>query len=154
MASQIFSIVNLLAMAGWALLLMFPRKRWAELVSGRVLPALLSAAYVVIVAAVWGTTPGGFSSLEAVSQLFDSQWMLLGGWIHYLAFDLFVGSWLARDAHERGIAHVWVVPLLLATFMFGPAGLLAYLGLRAVVSAARRRGGAATALPRPGHAGS
>jgi hypothetical protein len=154
MASQIFSIVNLFAMAGWALLVAFPRKRWAELVSGRVLPALLSAAYVVIVAAVWGRTPGGFSSLEAVSQLFDSQWMLLGGWIHYLAFDLFVGSWLARDAHERGISHVWVVPLLLATFLFGPAGLLAYLGLRAVVSALRRRGDEATVLPRPGHAGS
>jgi ABA4-like protein len=152
MASEIFSIVNLFAVAGWVLLVAFPRRRWAELVSGRVLPALLSAAYVVIVAAVWTRTPGGFSSLEAVSQLFDSQWMLLGGWIHYLAFDLFVGSWIARDAHERGIAHAWVVPLLIATFMFGPAGLLSYLGLRALVSAARRRGDAATGLPRPGHA--
>jgi ABA4-like protein len=152
MASSIFSIVNLFALAGWALLIAFPRRRWAELVSGRVLPALLSIAYVVIVASVWGRTPGGFSTLEAVSQLFDSQWMLLGGWIHYLAFDLFVGSWIARDAHERSIAHAWVVPLLLATFMFGPAGLLAYLGLRALVSAARRKRATATGLPRPGHA--
>lgn len=153
MASSIFSVVNVLAMAGWALLVAFPRRRWAELVSGRVLPALLSAGYVAIVAAVWGRTPGGFSSLESVSQLFDSQWMLLAGWIHYLAFDLFVGSWIARDAHERGIAHGLVVPLLLATFMFGPAGLLSYLGLRRVLNA-RRSGSATTALPQTRHAGS
>jgi hypothetical protein len=60
---------------------------------------------------------------------------LLAGWIHYLAFDLFVGSWLVRDAHLRGIAHGWVLPLLFLTFLFGPAGLLSYLGLRAVLAA-------------------
>jgi hypothetical protein len=150
MTSSIFSVVNLLAVAGWALLVAFPRRRWAQLVSGRVLPALLSAAYVAIVAAVWGRAPGGFSSLEAVSLLFDNPWLLLAGWIHYLAFDLFVGNWIARDAHSRGIAHGWTVPLLLATFMFGPAGFLSYLGLRRVLSA-RRTGSATTALAEPRH---
>src|SRR6266566_35749 len=62
--------------------------------------------------------------------LFSNRWLVLAGWIHYLAFDLFVGSWEVRDARERGIPHLAVVPCLLLTFMFGPAGWLAYSGVR------------------------
>jgi ABA4-like protein len=134
MASQIFSVANLIALVGWVLLAVFPHRRWpAELVSGWLIPGALAAAYVVIVAAVWGQSTGGFSSLEAVSQLFANPWMLLAGWVHYLAFDLFVGSWIVRDSRERGIAHAWILPSLLLTFMFGPAGWLSYLGLRAAL---------------------
>jgi hypothetical protein len=137
MEHQIFSLANLLAMLGWVVLAAFPRQRWAALASGRIIPALLSGAYVVIIATTWGRTPGGFSTLDAVGQLFDSSWLLLAGWLHYLAFDLFVGSWIVRDARERRIPHPWVVPLLVLTFLFGPAGWLSYLGLRAL---ARGRG--------------
>lgn len=126
MAAQIFSFVNLVALAGWLALAVFPRRRWAERLAAWIIPGLLAGAYVAIVAASWGRSPGGFSSLAAVSQLFDNPWMLLAGWIHYLAFDLFVGSWIVRDARRRGIAHGWVLPLLLLTFLFGPAGLLGY----------------------------
>jgi hypothetical protein len=134
MANQIFSVVNLVALVGWVLLAVFPRRRWpAEWVSGWLIPGVLASVYVVIVAAVWGRSPGGFSTLGAVSELFTNPWMLLAGWVHYLAFDLFVGSWIVRDSRERGIAHPWVLPVLLLTFMFGPAGWLSYLGLRAAL---------------------
>ena len=53
-----------------------------------------------------------------------------GGMVHYLAFDFFVGSWEARDALAHQIPHLAVVPCLLLTFLFGPAGLLLYLLLR------------------------
>jgi hypothetical protein len=132
MASHIFSVVNLIAMLGWVLLAALPQPRWrADRVSGCWIPAVLSGLYLVIVAMTWGKAPGGFSSLAAVSQLFTNPWMLLAGWIHYLAFDLFVGGWIVRDSRERGIAHGWLLPSLLLTFLFGPAGWLSYLGLRA-----------------------
>jgi hypothetical protein len=50
-----------------------------------------------------------------------------------------VGSWIVRDARRRGIAHLLVLPLLLLTFLFGPAGWLAYLLLRAALHAQRQR---------------
>ena len=56
--------------------------------------------------------------------------MLLAGWIHYLAFDLFIGGWETRDAVRNGIPHLLVIPCLLLTFMLGPIGLLAYFALR------------------------
>jgi hypothetical protein len=138
MAAQIFSIVNLVAVAGWLALALFPRRRWAEQLGTWVIPGLLAGAYVAIVVANWGRSPGGFSSLAAVEQLFHDSWMLLAGWIHYLAFDLFVGSWISRDARRHGLAHGWVLPLLLLTFLFGPAGWLAYLGVRAARQARQR----------------
>jgi len=140
-ASSIFSVVNLVALVGWVLLAVFPRRPLPSLVASRIVPALLAGAYVAILASVWGRSPGGFSSLEAVSQLFDNRWMLLAGWTHYLAFDLFVGSWMVQDAREHGIPHAPLLPLLFMTFMFGPAGWLAYLGVRAATSFRARGNG-------------
>src|SRR4051812_21348401 len=53
--------------------------------------------------------------------------MLLAGWTHYLAFDLFVGRWEVRDAQRRGIPHLLITPALVLTFLLGPAGFLFYL---------------------------
>lgn len=129
---QVFSLVNLLAVLGWLLLAALPRQRWvAEVVCGWVLPALFAALYLAILVASWSGHRGGFSSLSEVAQLFQNPWLLLAGWVHYLAFDLFVGSWIVRDARARGIRPLLIVPSLAFTFLFGPAGWLSYLALRA-----------------------
>lgn len=131
----IFTATSRMAMATWLLLVFFPRKRVVtDLVAGIVVPALLAAAYVVILAAYWSEGSGGFTSLSAVAQLFEHRWLLLAGWIHYLAFDLLIGRWELLDAQARGIRHVFVVPCLVATFMFGPAGWLVYLVLRQIAT--------------------
>ena len=69
-------------------------------------------------------------SLAALSLLFQNPTALLAGWIHYIAFDLFVGAWQVRDAKRLGINHWLVVPCLIATLMAGPIGLLLYSCLR------------------------
>jgi hypothetical protein len=94
------------------------------------MPLLLAVIYVALVAATLGRSEGGFSSLAGVRALFDNPWALLAGWTHYLAFDLFIGGWEVRDAQQRGIPHLLVVPALVLTFLFGPAGLLLYLAIR------------------------
>ncbi len=78
-----------------------------------------------LMATHYGTAPAdaGFGSLDAVASLFTVRGLLLAGWIHYLAFDLFVGSWEVSDSRANGIHHLFVVPCLFATFMAGPPGL-------------------------------
>ena len=61
--------------------------------------------------------------------LFTSPHAVLAGWIHYLAFDLFVGAWEVRDARRHGLSHWMVVPCLALTLMLGPFGLLINAGL-------------------------
>jgi hypothetical protein len=129
-AERLFSILNLIAIAGWLPLVFLPRARWATAVVPLVLPCLFGVIYVVLVAASLPWGEGGFSSLAGVGALFENPWALLAGWAHYLAFDLFIGGWQVRDARERGIPHLFVVPALLLTFLFGPAGLLLYLVVR------------------------
>ena len=74
---------------------------------------------------------GGFNSLEQVTALFQNKYIILAGWIHYLAFDLFIGSWEVRDSQQHAISHWLVIPCLILTFMAGPAGLLLYFIFKA-----------------------
>jgi len=128
---QIFSVVNLVALLSWVLLAVFPGRRAVTgIVAGAAVPGTLAAIYAVIIASAWTNSSGGFSSLAAVADLFSNPWLLLAGWIHYLAFDLLVGTWEVRDARERGVRHAFVLPCLALTFLFGPAGWLLYRAVR------------------------
>lgn len=127
----LFRICGNLAILGWLLLIFAGRIRVvAELISGLIIPSLIGLVYTGAIVFHWHERTGGFGSLNQVHGLFQNPWLLLGGWVHYLAFDLFVGAWEARDARTRGIPHYAVVPCLILTFLFGPMGLLLYLSLR------------------------
>jgi len=130
-AEKLFSICNTIALAGWILLVFAPRWRWtSRLVLAGVIPLLLAAVYLVLIVTTFGKAEGGFGSLAEVMKLFTYPWVALGGWVHYLVFDLFVGSWEVRDAQTRGISHWLVVPCLLLTFLLGPIGFLLYHVIR------------------------
>ena len=132
MADSVFSLCGLLAGAGWVGLILLPRQKLAIAAARIVVPGIIGSIYATFFALYLDRVPegGGFGSLDEVAALFTVKELLLCGWIHYLAFDLFVGSWEVEDAAERGISHWLVIPCLLATFMAGPAGLLLYLLLR------------------------
>lgn len=130
---SLFRLGNAAALGGWLLLILLPRwKGSARLVCAVVLPALFGAAYMYLAARYFGSADGGgFGSVAEVRALFEVDGALVAGWLHYLAFDLFVGAWEVRDAQALGIHHLAVVPCLLLTFMLGPIGLLCYLAIRA-----------------------
>ena len=133
-AETIFSMANLTALFGWILLAAAPRWKFTgKLVLSGTIPLLLSVAYLILIVLFFGSAEGGFGSLADVMKLFTNQWAVLAGWIHYLAFDLFVGAWEVRDAQERGISHWFVIPCLFLTFMLGPIGFLLYHVIRRVV---------------------
>lgn len=130
-AEQIFSIANTIALVSWLILLIAPR--WSvtrKVILSGAIPLLLSIAYLVLIILFFGKSEGGFGSLADVMKLFTNEWATLAGWIHYLAFDLFVGIWEVKDAQKRKISHWFVVPCLFLTFMLGPIGFLLYSILR------------------------
>lgn len=121
-AADLFSIVNTVALLGWLPLVFAPNWRWSVPVA-RFLVCGFSLCYVIVLGLHWGEGEGGFDTLENVAKLFSNSWMLVGGWIHYLAFDLFCGSWIVAEGRRRGLALWRVIPCLPLTFLFGPAGL-------------------------------
>jgi hypothetical protein len=153
MWAGLFSFTNTLALAGWILLALFPRKPLTHSAILYLGVALLCLTYAVCFAAVLagGIDPvsqpvadqihasqPGFSSIPAVRAIFQSDGGVVIGWTHYLAFDLFTGLWIARDADAKQFGRIWQLPFLLATFMAGPIGLLGWLVVRE--RAARRAG--------------
>jgi len=128
---RLFHICSMLAVVGWISLIIAGRiKVVSTIVAPIIVPALIGILYTVVIATHWHERTGGFRSLEDVHSLFQNSWLLLCGWVHYLAFDLFVGAWECRDAQSRRIPHLFVIPCLIVTFMFGPAGLLTYYAVR------------------------
>jgi len=133
----LFTIANGFALLGWLLLAFVPRWRLthAAVVSGA-MSLVLAALYSGLLWHFYGTSEGGFGSLPEVVELFRAPAMVLTGWVHYLAFDLFVGGWELRDAQRRGVPHLLLLPCLGLTLMFGPVGLLAYFVVRRVLGRA------------------
>jgi hypothetical protein len=133
----LFSFVNLLAMIAWVALILLPR--WPTLLAallygGIGLLCLIYAASLIGVVSGVIPNPGGggadFTTIEGVRAIFASDAGVTIGWTHYLAFDLFVGLWIARDGDAKDISRFVQAPILLATFMAGPLGLFIWLLVR------------------------
>ena len=138
MYETLFGYASQLAMIGWILLALVPQWKYTKpIVQYGIISILLSVLYAYLIFFSGngeGMDFSDFGSLEGVMGLFTDPRAVLAGWVHYLAFDLWVGSWEVGDAKKRGINHMFVLPCLFFTFMLGPVGLLLYLVLRAVVT--------------------
>jgi hypothetical protein len=124
----VFGLANIVAMAGWVVLIAAPRQwpgAWA--LPRWVVPVALSAIYSCIVLVHFAAAGGGYGAIAEVRQLFQSDAMLVAGWTHYLAFDLLIGAWIAGRMDRAGVDRILQAGPLLCVFMFGPVGLL--LGL-------------------------
>ena len=127
---QIFSSATYVAVFGWLVIALMPRNPYARIIGGVAVPLVLSVGYLILIVQHFDGAEGGFGSLADVATLFQKRELLLAGWIHYLAFDLFIGAWEIRDSQQHGIPHLVMIPCLLMTFMLGPIGLLFYFAIR------------------------
>jgi len=141
MWDTLFSVTNIVALLGWVTLIALPRR---ETLLTLVLYAgvgLLCLIYAVLLAGLMtglfdpvAQGAGGGSlpeyTVDGLMQLFQSRGGIVVGWTHYLAFDLFVGLWIARDADHKGFSRWVQAPVLLLTFLAGPLGLLTWLAVR------------------------
>jgi hypothetical protein len=140
----LFQIANPVAMAGWAALAFAPlAPRLTDRVAALAIPLLMAVAYSALMLAHWSGATGGYSSLADVMALFTNPHIALAGWVHYLAFDLFVGAWAVRTARSAGIPHLLVLPHLGLIFLFGPAGFLTFQAMLLAFTLSSKAKGAA-----------
>lgn len=135
-AETLFLICNRAVLPAWLLLVLAPKWQWThKLVFHAWIPSLLAVCYLyAFLNAQPAPEEASFSSLSGILAYFQMPYVALAGWIHYLAFDLFVGSWILRDGQRNNIHHLLLVPCLFFTLMLGPAGLLMYFVLRFVMT--------------------
>ena len=131
----LFSLASTVAMIGWVLLILGPRRfAWFNVIPLWIIPTGLSAVYAALIFSRFAGAGGGFDSLENVMILMSNQWAMLAGWVHFLAFDLFVGAFMAARMDRVGVGRLVQASILGTIFMLGPLGFLiaglTELGLR------------------------
>jgi len=133
-----FAATNALSLVAWALLILGPRGPRTASVILYIGVGLLCLAYAVLFAIqIESVFAGDFTGIEGIRALFRSDGGVVLGWTHYLAFDLFIGQWIAKDADHKGFSRLVQAPVLLLTLFAGPIGLLIWLAVRE--KRARRR---------------
>ncbi len=133
-ANELFSFCSQLALAGWVILILLPRSLTPiNIIPKYIIPFIISAIYTTLILKNFMSSEGGFADLADLRLLFQDDTALLAGWIHYLAFDLFIGCWIAQNADEVKISRVIQTPILLATFILGPIGLALFFLFRTTI---------------------
>ena len=146
----LFSLASLLVLPFWALMTLAPGWGWTRRIVGSPWIAVpLAVPYALLVLPRLGEVLAAFDSAASVASLLGSGWGATVAWLHFLAFDLFVGRWIYLDGRERDIHPLAMAPVLLLTFLLGPLGFLAYLLLARLWTpvGSRRR---TIAAPSPG----
>ena len=138
----IFGLTNAIALAGWVALAVLPRGPRVMALVLYAGVAMLCLTYAVLFVGLFGNfidpvrmagAPAADVSdysVAGLQALFMSKGGVVIGWTHYLAFDLFVGLWIAKDADHKGFSRLVQLPFLFATLMAGPIGLFAWLVTR------------------------
>ncbi len=128
----LFLVANGIALLGW-LPLFFGMRSEKAVGFARAVAGVLAAGYLILflLCADEARVLARDYSLRGIGAFFSHPWLQLLGWVHYLALDLFVGSWEAEEARRAELPHLLVLGCLILTFMLGPIGLLAFMLLLA-----------------------
>lgn len=125
--STIFNFGNTFVLLGWIVLVFVPYWKYAQpIIMGGIIVLLAILYSYLILKDIGNFNPDSFGSLENVKALFQNDSAVAAGWLHYLAFDLFVGAYIMRGAKALNISRILATVCLPFTFMFGPMGYLLF----------------------------
>jgi hypothetical protein len=133
-ADAIFKLCNSFALVSWLILILATPfwKHTNKFLIGITVTFLCTVYTWLILNNFHADDFAKFGTLDGVLSLFTNKTVVVGGWVHYLAFDLMTGIWITKNAKQHGINHLVTVPALFFTFMLGPIGLLLYLLTRSI----------------------
>jgi hypothetical protein len=125
----IFNVFNTGILFFWLALMVFPKSKFTQKITDFPwVPLVIAFGYIYFLSTTEGTFSADFSSLSGLTQMFQNAnpQGVAAGWLHYLAFDFWVGCWMLKDSQKKQIKHVFVLLPMLCTFMLGPVGIIIY----------------------------
>ena len=97
----------------WIVLIFFPNSKINQLlISSIFIPLIFSIIYIYI------------------KDLFTNDNFLIIFWVHFLAINLFLGSWVSRDAYKYSVPKFLSAITLIFIYFTGPLGIVLYWFIR------------------------
>ena len=134
---NIYLWINFGILPFWLMLIVIPNSRITQIfVNSIVLPLILAATYVYVIYQAILLDESIFdifklySSLDNLYTVFATENFLIVFWIHFLSLNLFLGSWVSRDAIKYNMSRGLVAVPLILIYLTGPLGLVLYWLLR------------------------
>ena len=125
----IFNIYNTGILIFWLLLLVFPKSKLTQkMIDFPWIPLVIAFGYIYFLGTSDIIFSVDFSSLSGLTEMFQNSNPrgVAAGWLHYLAFDFWVGCWILRDSQKKDVKHAFIIFPMLCTFMLGPVGIIIY----------------------------
>ena len=121
----------------WLMLTFIPNSIITKIfVNSIIIPLLLGAAYTFIIY-ILIISDGSlleiftlYSSLENLYTIFSTEGILLIFWLHFLALNIFLGSWISYDSLKLNIPRAFTIIVLILAYFTGPLGLILYWFIR------------------------
>ena len=117
----------------WLLLILIPNSKFTQIfVNSIILPIIFSTAYIyvlyqsILLDESFLDIFKLYLSIDDLYTVFATESFLLFFWIHFLAINLFLGSWVSRDSVKYNISRKIIFFPLILIYIAGPIGLVLY----------------------------
>ena len=134
---MIYLWLNIGVIPFWILLIFFSQTRICAFLVTSIVPHLIFASVYVYLIYYFYTSHYNFLNnfnlylgIKHLSNLFSDYSFLIMFWVHFLAINLFCGSWIVRDYQKINMPKFLAFFPLIITYFTGPIGLSIYWSLR------------------------
>ena len=134
---MIYLWLNIGVIPFWIILLFFPQSKISSFFVSSIFPYFLfGAIYIYLLYYIFIQDYDFFNNfnlylgIDELSDLFSNSSFLILFWVHFLAINLFCGSWIVKDSQKLNISKIIVFFPLLLTYFIGPVGIFVYWIIR------------------------
>tara|TARA_B100001750_G_C15268754_1_gene476420 strand:+ start:70 stop:543 length:474 start_codon:yes stop_codon:yes gene_type:complete len=133
----IYLWLNIGVLPFWFLLIFLPETKFCKIFVTSIFPLLiLSIIDLYLIFEIYKSGINLFDTfnlylgLHELSNIFSDKNYIILFWIHFLAINLFCGSWIVRDSQKFNIPKFLTFIPLVLTYFIGPLGIFVYWLIR------------------------
>ena len=134
---MIYLWLNIGVLPFWFILIFFPQSNICRYLVTSIFPYLIFGSVYIYLLFLFYKTDYNFINnfnlylgLDELNNLFNDNSFLISFWVHFLAINLFCGSWIVKDSQKFDISKIIVFFPLAITYFIGPLGLFMYWFIR------------------------
>ena len=134
---MIYLWLNICVIPFWFILIFFPNSKICRVFVSSIFPIfVLSIIYLYLVYYFYISEYNFIDNfnlylgLDSLNELLNDRVFLIIFWTHFLAINLFCGSWIVNDSRKFSMPKILVFVPLVITYFTGPFGIFIYWLIR------------------------